>query len=144
MKNSFIGLKIMLHIHFWVVMPWSKVNILKNWCNCLDFLSLDEHLNSLTPPLCSVLESQIFSVHAVTGNDTTYPLSDLMRRLHLLFQRLHGSFPKLHNPRLSKQMFLAWQMTGVHVTEKEASKITSSTEIIKIVIYHSFHKILEE
>lgn len=29
-------------------------------------------------------------------------------------------------------------MTGVHVTEKEASKITSSTEIIGIVIYDSF------
>lgn len=106
------------------------------------FLSVSEHLNSFTPPLCSMLE--IFSVHAVTGNDTTYPFNDLMRRLHLPFQRWHGSFPKLHNPRLSKPMFLAWQMTGVHVTEKEASKITSCTEIIKILIYSSFHRILEE
>lgn len=108
------------------------------------------HLNTLTALLlhsrlqCRLLESQISSVQALTGNDTTYPLSDLRRRLHLPFQTLQGRFPKLHNLRLSKQMSLAWQMTGIHVTQKEASKITSSTQTIKIVIYDSFHRIIEE
>lgn len=55
----------------------------------LDILCLGIHLYSLSPPLCDAMESQVFSVHAVTGDETTYSFNYPLKGLHLPSQNSH-------------------------------------------------------